>query len=143
VSAGLLLDTVVVSELRKGARADPAVIAWQASVAAVPAYLSVITLLEIRCGLRRVAICDAALGARLETWYRDRLLPRFRDHLLEVDRAVAEAAAELTSGRTLPPHDALIAATARVHRLILVTRNVADFAETGVPVINPWDRLPR
>jgi hypothetical protein len=143
VSAGLLLDTVVVSELRKGARADSAVIAWQASVAAVPAHLSVITLLEIRCGLRRVAIRDPAFAARLETWYRERLLPRFRDHLLDVDRAVAEAAAELTAGRTLPPHDALIAATARVHRLILVTRNVADFADTGVPVINPWERLPR
>jgi hypothetical protein len=143
VSAGLLLDTVVVSELRKGARADPAVIAWQASVGAVPAYLSVITLLEIRCGLRRVAVRNPAFASRLETWYRERLLRCFRDHLLDVDRSVAEAAAELTAGRTLPPHDALIAATARVHRLILVTRNVTDFADTGVPVINPWDRLPR
>jgi len=70
------------------------------------------------------------------TWYRERLLPRFRDHLLDVDRAVAEAAA---AGRWAHPaaHDALIAATARVHRLILVTCNVTDFADTGVPVINP------
>jgi hypothetical protein len=143
VSAGLLLDTVVVSELRKGARADPAVIAWQASVAAVPAYLSVITLIEIRCGLRRIAARDPSFATRLEAWYRERLLPRFHDHLLEVDRTVAEAAAGLTAGRTLPPHDALIAATARVHRLILVTRNAADFADTGVPVINPWEKLPR
>ncbi len=108
MSAGLLLDTVVVSELRKGPRADPIVIAWQASVAAVPAYLSVISLLEIRVGLRRVARRDPTFAARLESWYRERLIPRFRGYLLHVDQAVAEAADELAAGRTLPAHDVLI-----------------------------------
>ncbi len=131
MSAGLLLDTVVVSELRRGSRADTAVVAWQASVAAIPAYLSVITLLEIRVGIRRVAV-------RLEAWYGERLLPSFGGRLLAGDRAVAEAAAGLATSRTLPPHDALIAATARVHGLTLVTRNIPDFADTGVPVVNPW-----
>ncbi len=139
MSGGLLLDTVVVSELRKGTAADPAVIAWQAGVATIPAYLSVITLLEIRQGLRQVQRRDPAFAARLEVWYTGRLLPRFRDHLLPVDQAVAEAAAELGSRRTLPAHDALIAATAQVHGLTLVTRNQADFADLGLPLVNPWD----
>ncbi len=138
MSAGLLLDTVVVSELRRGTRAAPAVVAWQASVTAIPAYLSVITLLEIRLGIRNVAVRDPAFAARLEAWYGERLLPSFAGRLLAVDRAVAEAAAGLATSRTLPPHDALIAATARVHGLTLVTRNTPDFADTGVPVVNPW-----
>lgn len=138
MNAGLLLDTVLVSELRKGARAEPAVIAWQATVATVPAYLSVITLLEIRVGLGRVAKRDPAFAARLETWYRERLLTRFRNHLLDIDQAVAEAAAALAGGRTLPPHDALLAATALVHGLTFATRNVADFVGTGILVVNPW-----
>lgn len=138
MSAGFLLDTVVISELRKGAKAEPAVIAWQASIADTPVYLSVVTLLEIRTGLRQVQNRDPGFAARLETWYKDRLLPRFRDRLLPVDRPIAEATAELGTGRTLPPHDALIAATAKVHGLTLVTRNVADFADTGVALVNPW-----
>jgi toxin FitB len=139
MSAGLLLDTVVISELRKGARAEPAVIAWQAEAANVPAYLSVITLLEIRVGLRRAAVRDPDFATRLENWYRGRLLPRFRDHLLLVDQPVAEAVAELPTARTLPPYDALLAATARVHGLTLATRNVADFEGAGVSLVNPWD----
>ncbi len=137
--AGLLLDTVVVSELRKGARAEPAVIAWQASVATIPVYLSVITLLEIRVGVRRVAVRDPEFAARLETWYRDRLMPRFLDHLLSVDPPVAEAAAELSLLRTRPAFDTLLAATALVHDLTVATRNVADFADLGVSVVNPWN----
>ena len=138
MSNGLLLDTVVISELRKGAGADPAVVAWQAGVVDLPTYLSVITLLEIRLGLRQVEKRDPAFAARLEAWYNDRLLPRFSNHLLSVDQAVVEAAAALGTGRTLPPHDALIAATAQVHGLTIVTRNMADFADLGIPVVNPW-----
>lgn len=141
-SKGLLLDTVVISELRKGSRSEPAVAAWQLSVATVPAYLSVITLLEIRAGLRSVQTRDPVFAARLDAWYREKLLPRFRDYLLPVDQSVAEAVAELATSRTLPPYDALIAATARVHGLAVATRNVSDFADTGVEVINPWAYAP-
>ncbi len=138
MSAGFLLDTVLVSELRKGAKADASVIAWQEGIAAIPVYLSVITLLEIRIGVRRVQGRDPDFAARLEAWYEGRLLPRFRDHLLSVDQAVAETAAELSAGRTLSPHDALIAATAKVHHLTLATRNVSDFGDTGISMVNPW-----
>ena len=139
MNSGFLLDTVVVSELRKGTRGEPAVIGWQESIGVTPVYLSVITLLEVRIGLRRVQARDPLFAARLETWYYERLLPRFRDSLLEVNLAVAEAAAELSAGRSLSPHDGLIAATARVHHLTLVTRNVSDFTGMGVSVLNPWD----
>lgn len=138
MSAGYLLDTVLVSELRKGEKAEPSIIAWQAGVSTLPVYLSVITLLEIRIGVRRVRGRDPDFAARLEAWYEGRLLPRFRDHLLSVDQAVAEAAAEMSAARTLSPHDALIAATAKVHHLTLATRNVSDFADTGISIVNPW-----
>jgi predicted nucleic acid-binding protein len=74
----------------------------------------------------------------LEEWYRQRLLPRFHDCLLSVDQAVAETAAEISALRMISPHDALIAATARVHGLTLATRNVSDFADTGISIVNPW-----
>ena len=104
----------------------------------VPAYISVITILEIQIGQRRVAHRDPAFGAKLKTWYEERLMPRFQKHVLPVDLAIVEATAVLASGRTLPAHDALLAGTARVHNLTIVTRNVSDFADTGVELINPW-----
>ena len=139
MTTGLLLDTVVVSELRKGRRADPAVIDWQAKTTGLPTYLSVITLLEIRLGILRVQLRDAAFASRLQAWYDGHLLPRFRDTLLPVTQAVAESAAELSAARQLSPHDALIAATAHAHGLTLVTRNVSDFTGIAVPVVNPWE----
>lgn len=139
MSEGLLLDTVVISELRKGTRATPAVIAWQEKNSTSPTYLSVITLLEIRQGIRRVQLRDADFAQRLENWYHTRLIPRFRDTLLSVNQSIAESAAELSATETISPHDALIAATAQVHGLTLVTRNISDFSKTQIPLVNPWD----
>ncbi len=139
MSAGHLLDTVVVSELRKGKKAEAAVIAWQAGVAPASTYLSVITLVEIRQGIRQVAARDPDFATRLRVWYRDQLLVKFHGRVLAVTREVAEAVSELPAKRTLPAYDALIAATAHVHDLKIATRNVADFADTGVSVVNPWE----
>ena len=139
MSKGFLLDTVVISELRKGLCAEPAVIAWQATATTLPSCLSVITLLEIRLSLRRVQSRDAAFAARLQAQYDDHLLPCFKETLLPVTLAVAESAAELSATRPITPYDALIAATAQVHGLTLVTRSVSDFTGTGVPVVNPWE----
>jgi len=138
MSGGLLLDTVAVSELRKGPKGDPQFVAWRESIDAVPVYISVITVVEIRRGILQVAKRDPAFAMRLETWYRDFLLPKFHHAILPVDFVVAHRAAEIHTIRTYPDHDALIAATALVHGLTLATRNEADFAGTGVHVVNPW-----
>lgn len=135
---GFLLDTVVVSELRKAGRADAAVLAWDTAHRGAPMFLSVITLLEIRQGMARVKNRDRAFGEALEHWYTAKLIPAFSDRILPVDRAVAETAADFDTTRTLPCYDALLAATARVHGLVMVTRNEADFQELGLNLVNPW-----
>ena len=139
MSTGFLLDTVVVSELRKGAKTEAAVIGWQVSVGVTPVYLSVITLLEVHLSLRRVQAQNQPFAALFETWYHKRLFSPLHNSLLEVNLTVAEAVAKLPAGHTLSPHDALIPATARVHQLTLVTRNVSDFIDTDVSVLNPCD----
>lgn len=135
-----LLDTNVVSELRKAAngRAHPAVVAWARSVPAVRQFVSVVTLLELELGVLRVERRDARQGALLRGWLDDRVVPAFADRTLTVDAAVARRCARLHVPNRRPGHDALLAATALVHDLTLVTRNLADFEGTGAPVLDPW-----
>lgn len=131
-----LLDTNVVAELRKP-RPTASVAAWFGTVDGSQLYLSVLTVGEIQQGVnllrrrdpRQAAVFDAWLG----TLRRD-----FADRLLPVDEAVALAWGALSAGGPLPVVDGLLAATAQVHRLTVVTRNVADFARTGVPVLDPF-----
>lgn len=139
MSRSFLFDTVMVSELRKSHRANPAVIAWVEKHRASPAYLSVISLLEIRQGIARVRKSDSPFSAELDRWYHSKLVPAFRNRLLPVDEAVVEAMAELDPNRTLPRYDEFLAATAVAHRLTLVTRNVADFEGFGLEIVNPWE----
>ena len=134
----ILLDTMVISELRKGSKGDARVQAWYFGLAKAPLVLSVITLLEIRKGIHRIHQRDPAFALRLERWYRHDLQILFQDAIVPVDQPVAECAGGLYAIRTFPPNDALIAATALVHGLTLATRNEADFAGTGVTVVNPW-----
>jgi predicted nucleic acid-binding protein len=132
-----LLDTNVVSELRKGARADAGVAAWFAAAASDELYLSVLVIGEIRRGIERVRRRDAAAAASLERWLT-RLGSDHEDRILPVDRAVAEAWGRLDAAGSLPTVDGLLAATAEVHGLTLVTRNTRDFARTGVPCLDPF-----
>jgi predicted nucleic acid-binding protein len=136
----MLLDTNVVSELRKAAhpRTAPAFAAWAATLQWSELYISVITLYELEIGVARLEAYDAQQGAVLRGWLRAQVLPRFEGHILVVDQAVAARAAELQLSRTRQVEDTLIAATAYVHRMEVVARNVADFEDTGVPIINPW-----
>ena len=136
-----LLDTNVVSELRKvnQGKADVNVVAWDASVDATDLYLSVITVQELEIGVRLAERRDTAQGALLRTWLHSHVLPAFDGRILNVDIAVALRSAALHVPNPCSIPDSLIAATALVHGMTVVTRNVADFASTGVVMINPWD----
>jgi len=134
-----LLDTNVVSELRKGPRCHPAVAAWIASVDDADLSLSVLVVGEIRRGVEAVRQREPRRAALLEHWLA-RLVRDHGDRILPVDRAVAEEWGRLTAIRSASVIDTLLAATARVHGLTLATRNVRDVEWTGVPWVNPFSR---
>ena len=136
-----LLDTNVVSELRKAGdkRADPNVMAWLSTASSASFYISSITLWEVEIGILRMERRDAPRGAQLRKWMDDQLLPQFSDRILPIDAAIALRCAGLHVPFTRPDNDAWIAATALVHNMTVVTRNVADFEPTGVRLLNPWD----
>lgn len=132
-----LLDTVTLSELRKKEKADPRLLAWQFAHPGL-AHVSVITLNEIRFGIRQIHRTDEAFAERLEVWYQDILRADDLFRLVPVDRVIAEAAANLRHDFKMGYDDALIGATAQVYGLTLATRNTADFEATSVALVNPW-----
>jgi predicted nucleic acid-binding protein len=135
-----LLDTNVLSELRKmgDGKGDAQVIKWLASVDAASCFISALTLMELEIGILRVERRDAAQGARLRAWMESRVQPEFAERTLPVDAIVALRCANLHVPDPRAERDALIAATALVHGMTVVTRNTADFEPTGVPFRNPW-----
>lgn len=133
-----LLDTNVLSELRRRDRTDAGVAAWADAADPSALYLSAITVLELELGALAVARRDEAQGTVLRRWIDDKVLPAFAHRILPVDVAVAQRCAQLHVPDRRAERDALIAATALVHRLTVVTRNVGNFAPTGVVVLNPW-----
>ena len=135
-----LLDTNVVSELRKVrlGKADKNVAAWADSVEASNLYLSVITAQELEIGVLLAERHDPAQGALLRKWLNAQVLPAFNGRILAVDVAVAQRSARLHVPDPRPVRDGLIAATALVHGMTVVTRNVADFEPTGAAILNPW-----
>lgn len=136
-----LLDTNVVSELRKIriGKADNNVTTWTESVNAPSLFVSVITIMELELGVLTIERKDAAQGAMLRTWLNQNVLPEFAERTLPIDTAVAQRCARLHVPHKHGERDALIAATALVHGMTVVTRNVADFKSTGVTVLNPWE----
>ena len=133
-----LLDTNVVSELRK-TQADPAVVACARSVPAYKLYISAITLLEIETGILRLERRDPGQAATLRNWLEVHVMAAFAGRVLSVDGAVARRCARLHVPDRSNECDALIAATALVHDMTVVTRNTRDFAFSGAPVLNPWE----
>lgn len=135
-----LLDTNVVSELRKigDGKADANVAAWIDAEDAASFFISAITILELERGVLGVQRRDAAQGARLRAWLDNHVRPAFAGRILPVDDAIATRCAHLHIPDRRNEVDVLIAATALVHGLTVTTRNVRDFAGTGVVVVNPW-----
>jgi toxin FitB len=135
-----LLDTNVISELKKAktGRADVAVMRWGASVPGRSMFLSAITVMELELGTLLAERRDAVQGAMLRSWLNGQVLPAYLGRILVVDVQVAVRCAALHVPDRRSEREALIAATALVHGMTVVTRNVADFAPTGVPVLNPW-----
>ena len=134
-----LLDTNVVSELRKAARCHVRVAAWQAAQKPEACFLGAITLLEIRLGIELARKKDRNMAKGLEAWLEGRVKRSFAGRILAVDEAVGDMCGRLHAERPRSFRDGLILATAAVHQLAVVTRNVKDFADGGVKVINPWD----
>ena len=132
-----LLDTNVISELRKGERADPNVAAWFVGIADEEVFLSVLTIGEIRRGIESVRRRDPDSAAALDRWL-NLMSETHGDRILPIDRAIAEEWGRMNTPDPLPVVDGLLAATARVLGLTLVTRNVADVAGTEVQLLNPF-----
>lgn len=135
-----ILDTNVVSELRKVrlGKADKHVAKWADSVAVVDLYLSAITIQELEIGVQLVERRDNAQGTILRAWLDNQVLPAFAGRILPIDEIVAQRSANLHVPDPQPVRDSLIAATALVHGMTVVTRNVADFNMSGVKLLNPW-----
>jgi predicted nucleic acid-binding protein len=134
-----LLDTNVISELRRPQRANRNVVAWAASNSFSNFFLSVISILEIEIGALRLARRDPAQAAVFRTWIDEQILTRFAGRILPVDIEVAQRCARLHVPDPGSDRDSLIAATALAHSLTMVTRNTAHFGSAGVALLNPWD----
>ena len=135
-----VLDTNVVSELRKIrlGKADSQFAIWADSIEAMDLYLSAITIQELEIGVLLAERRDPSQGAVFRLWLNGHVIPAFNGRILDVDTAVAQRSAKLHVPDPRPVRDGLIAATALVHGMTVVTRNVADFEPTGVPTLNPW-----
>lgn len=136
-----ILDTNVVSELRKvkSGRADENVIQWVASKEPQQLFLSAITILEIDMGILAIDRRDTKQAAALRKWRDDYIFPSFEHRILDVTLAVCRRCAELHIPNKRPDRDAFVAATGLVHNMTIVTRNVADFKDTRVKLLNPWN----
>ena len=133
-----VLDTNVISELRRPERGDPNVLSWANTVPLAQFYLSAITILEIEQGALLIKRRDAKQGEQLRRWIDEQILRTFDGRILAIDTAVAQRCAQLHVPDPQSERDALIAATALVYGMTVVTRNTSDFETTGVKLLDPW-----
>ncbi len=132
-----LIDTNIISEVRKGPRCDANVAAWYASVADADLYLSVLILGEVRKGIELARPREPEKAERLEAWLNE-VIAAFADRVFAVDQTVADEWGRMNAIRPIPVIDGLLAATAKVHRLTFVTRNDMDVEGVGARVLNPF-----
>lgn len=137
-----VLDTNVVVELRKAkaGKADRNVAAWAGSAAPSSLFLSTVTVLELELGVLLLERRDPSQGSVLRAWMDGHVMPAFAGRILSIDTAVARRCAQLHVPNPKSERDAFIAATALVHGMAVVTRNVADFTSTDVATLNPWEK---
>lgn len=133
-----LIDTNIISEVRKGARSDANVAAWWNALDDRNIYLSVLVLGEIRKGVERARTNDPAQATALGDWLHA-VVSSFGDRVLPIDQAVADEWGRMSAKRPVSTIDALLAATAKVHGMTLATRNVSDIADLGADFVNPFD----
>ena len=133
-----ILDTNVISELRRPDKADHNVLAWASGVPVANFYLSAITVLELELGVLQIERKNSASGNVLREWLNRQVLPRFEGRILPDDAAVALRCARLHVNDRRSERDTLIAATAFVHGMTVATRNASDFEATGIAIFNPW-----
>jgi predicted nucleic acid-binding protein len=132
-----LIDTNVISEVRKGRRCDPAVATWYEAVDEADLDLSVLVTGEIRRGVELARRRDPTKAAALDAWLVE-IVSAFGDRILPIDQAVTDEWGRMAARRPIPVIDGLLAATASVHQMTLVTRNDADVADLGAEVLNPF-----
>ena len=137
-----VLDTNVISELRRPKRADPMVVAWVRSAPLADLFTTSINLMELRTGALRLIFRQDPRGHIIQDWIENFVISSFKDRILAIDEAVGMRCAELHVPITRPYRDSLIAATALMHRMTVVTRNLTDFEPMGVATLNPWEPRP-
>jgi hypothetical protein len=133
-----ILDTNVVSELRKGTKAHPNVRTWTQGLPAASLYLSAISILELEIGILLIARRDQKQGVVLRAWMDKHVLPTFDGRILAIDTTVAQRCAALPVLNPRSDRHALIAATALVHGMTVATRNANHFEPMGVAIVDPW-----
>ena len=133
-----LIDTNIISEVRKGDRCNQHVASWYASIDDAEIYLSVLVLGEIRTGIERARVKDPLKSKALERWLAA-VQESFADRILPVDQMVADAWGRMNAKRSVSTVDALLAATAKVHRMTLATRNISHVADLGADIFNPFE----